>query len=159
MKLSRRQVSLQGNARGRSEWSTICNEHSFSETTAVAPTCVTGATTKRLQHLFALSQDDSGSSRLEDASLLKGDCGERASENLRVLEVDQRDARGESRTDHVRAVESTSHPHLQDDYVHLFREEVAESDQRQKTEEPGPIRNVVRPVLLNKRIEPVPCEP
>ena len=53
-------------------------------------------------------------------------------EDLRVFEVDQRDARCQSRTDYIRAIESSSHSHLQNDHVNVLREEIPERDQRQK---------------------------
>ena len=80
-------------------------------------------------------------------------------EDLRVFEVDQRDARCQSRADHIRTIESSSHSHLQNDHVNVLREEIPERDQRQKAEESGPVRDVLGAVLVNTSIKPIPCEP
>ena len=125
----------------------------------IAPTYVIGATTKGLQHLLVLFQDHGRHSRLENASFLVSDRRESVSENLRVLEVDERDARRDGRIDHVRAVKPTSHSHFQNNNVHLLQKEVPEGNQRQKTEEARPRGDVLRTILLNKNGEDVPCEP
>src|SRR5690606_24301281 len=71
---------------------------------------------------------------LDDACLLAGDRAERAPEDARVLEADARD-RHDRRIDHVRGVESSAEPHLDDGVIDSLAREMEEREAGHELEE------------------------